>query len=224
MDSAGNIFVADTANNSIRRIGTDGSVSTFAGSTVRQVGSTDGVGIVARFFHPRGLCFDPSGNLYVSDTVNFLIRKISPGAAVITVAGAVNTPGFVDGPGAAARFNETARGLVADASGNIYIADTDNHAIRQLSPSGSVTTVAGANGLTGYGDGVGAAARFRFPQGVAIDPSGNLIVLDTANNLIRGISPQAGKSRRWPGRPGSQGFGDGAGTAVRFSISDRSRC
>jgi sugar lactone lactonase YvrE len=187
VDAAGSVFVTDNGNNSILRIAPDGTVSTFAGRG-GAAGTADGKGGDARFNTPRGIAADPKGNLYVADEGNSNIRKISPDGVVSTLAGANGPSGSTDGTGPAARFGAP-RALTADAAGNVYVADTDNHAIRKITPGGVVTTLAGKAGESGMADGPGAAARFSEPRGIAVDADGNVFVADSGNGAIRLITP-----------------------------------
>jgi len=184
VDTAGNVYVADTLNNEIRKITPAGVVTTLAGSTTP--GSADGTGSAASFNGPTDVAVDGSGNVYVADTLNNEIRKISPAGGVTTLAGST-VAGAADGSGAAASFNQLT-GLAIDGSGNLYVGDTGNNEIRKVTPAGVVTTVAGTT-TPGAADGTGSAASFNQPHGVTIDSSGDLYVADTANNEIRKIPP-----------------------------------
>jgi DNA-binding beta-propeller fold protein YncE len=177
-DAAGNLYVADFANHCIRKITPAGEVSTLAGG---EGGFADGVGSDARFLGPHGIASDAAGNLYVADG-NSSIRKITPAGEVSTLAG--REEGFADGIGDGAKFYHP-RGIAIDAAGNLYVADTDNHRIRMITPAGKVSTLAG--GEDGFADGIGSDARFYFPHGIAIDAAGNLYVADTFSNRIRKI-------------------------------------
>lgn len=183
VDSAGNVYVADSGNDTIRKIATDGTVTTIAG-TARAFGSTDGTGTAARFTNPAGIAVDAAGNLYVTDSGNHTIRKITPAGVVTTLAGKAGAKGTADGSGSTARFNSP-EGIAVDSAGNIYVADTENHAIRKVSPSGTVTTIAGSIGTSGSADGTGNAAQFDEPYGIAVDSTGNVYVADTSNDTIR---------------------------------------
>lgn len=141
IDQVGNIFVADEASHIIRKITPAGQVSTLAG-TAGESGAQDGRGPAARFNAPRGLATDAGGNVYVMDTNNAAIRKITPDGTVTTFAGRTGEVGFADGPAAAARFNGPRAGVV-DRQGNLLVADEGNGAVRQVSPSGQVITIAG---------------------------------------------------------------------------------
>jgi sugar lactone lactonase YvrE len=183
-DGAGNLFVADAGNNTIRKIIiSTGAVSLVAGQAGSR-GSADGTGSAARFSSPEGVAVDSSGNLYVADTNNQTIRKVSLAGAVTTLAGQAGLSGSSDGAGNAARF-QNPLDLTVDGSGNIWVADTDNHTIRKITPAGLTGTVAGQAGLSGSADGTGSAARFFYPSGVAVDSAGNVYVADTNNQTIR---------------------------------------
>jgi serine/threonine protein kinase, bacterial len=178
----GTIYVTDIQNHSIRKI-VDGRVSTFAGGVF---GIADGRGSAARFKFPLGISLDGHGNIYTTDVGDSRIRKITSAADVSIFAGDEDR-GFADGNTDSARFGEEA-GIVADATGNIFVADAQNNRIRKISASGKVTTVAG-NGVPGFKDGPGSAAEFNFPRGITIDPQGNLFVADGSNFRIRKITP-----------------------------------
>jgi len=205
VDGAGNVYVADTSNNRIRKITAAGVVTTLAGSTI---GSVDGTGIAARFAAPYGVAVDGAGNVYVADTFNNRIRKITPAGVVTTIAG--STAGSVDGTGTAARFNFPL-GVAVDGAGNVYVADAANHRIRKIDPAGVVTTLAGAG--SGSADGTGTSALFNNPSGVAVDGAGNVYVADNLNNRIRKIT-STGAVTTLAGS--TVGLVDGTGTAARF--------
>jgi sugar lactone lactonase YvrE len=183
-DASGNVYVADYSNNKIRKINSAGVVTTLAGSG--GLGSTDGTGTAASFYHPYGVAVDASGNVYVADEGNQKIRKIDSAGVVTTLAGSGNY-GSTDGTSSAASFDNPS-GVAVDASGNVYVADSGNNKIRKISSAGIVTTLAGGNGY-GSTDGTGAAASFSNPSGVAVDASGNVYVADSWNNKIRKIVP-----------------------------------
>jgi len=186
LDGVGNLYVTEENNNLIRKITPMGVVSTFAGSGVQ--GSTNGNGTSASFKSPAGVVIDASGNLYVTEGANRLIRKISPTGDVTTFAGS-GAQGFTNGNGTSASFNKPA-GIAIDALGNLYVAESANNSIRKISPTGDVTTLAG-NGSEGTDNGAGETARFNFPMGVIVDVSGNIYVADMFNSLIRKITQTA---------------------------------
>ena len=165
------------------------SFTTFAGKAGVS-GSADGTGSAARFSSPSQIAIDKDDNLFLADTANHTIRKITPAGVVTTVAGLAGSSGSADGTGSNARFNSPI-GVAVDAAGNLFIGDSDNSTIRKITPGGVVTTFAGMAGMTGSTDGVGAAARFNGPRGLAIDANGNIYVCDTFNNTIRKITPSA---------------------------------
>ncbi len=165
-------------------IGVTGAVTTFAGNGTG--GYADGTGTGAQFNSPSGIVLDAQGNIYVSDSFNNRIRKITPGGVVTTVAGN-GVAGYYDGPAATAEFYGP-QGLAVDAHGNIFVADYGNNVIRKITPAGVVSTVAG-NTTAGYVDGVATTlAEFNSPAGVAVDAQGNLYVADHNNNMIRKVT------------------------------------
>lgn len=212
-DSSGNLYVADYAGATIRKITPAGTVTTFAGSA-SIAGNSDGTGEAARFNGPSALAIDSANNLYVADSGNHTIRKITPAGVVTTLAGTAGNVGTVDGTGTAARFNSP-RGLVSTADGTLYVADSGNNTIRKISPSGEVTTLAGSVNAAGSADGTGAEARFNFPNSIALDPSGNLVVADVNNHILRRVTP-AGVVTTIAGQAGSSGRVDGSGSSARF--------
>jgi hypothetical protein len=208
-DSAGNVYVADIGNSTIRKITPAGVVSTLAG-TPGVYGSADGTGATASFYYPSGLASDSAGNIYVADAGNNTIRKIAPSGVVSTLAGspgALVILGSSDGIGATASFNYPS-GVASDSAGNVYVADEGNNTIRKITPTGVVSTLAGTPGAIGSADGIGAAARFAYPSGVATDSAGNVYVADTGNHTIRKITP-AGVVNTVVGVAGVAGFTPG---------------
>jgi sugar lactone lactonase YvrE len=180
----GLIYISDAGeSNRIRKLAADGLVSTLAGSVE---GYADGAGSEASFNTPSGLAFDDAGNLYVADTGNNRIRKITPQGLVSTVAGK-GTAGLVDGRATEAKFDGPI-GIAVDSNDNIYVADTYNDSIRKITPSGQVSTVAGA-GRPGYADGLATAALFDTPCALVVTVAGELIIADTGNNRLRKIKP-----------------------------------
>ena len=216
VDGSGNVYVADTGGNAIWKVTAAGVVSTLAGHA-GPGGSTDGTGTAASFRGPSGIAADPTGSLYVADTLNHTIRKVTPAGVVTTLAGTAGASGAVNGTGTAARFYGP-QGIVLDASGNLFVADTNNNAIRKVvASSGTVTTVAGQNGVAGSADGASGQAQFYFPSGIGIDSAGNLFVADTDNHTLREIA-LAGTVSTPAGLAGAIGNADGMGTAARFNF------
>ena len=189
VDSGGNVFVADSANNSVRRITPGGAVTTFAGSTSGVAGYVNDVGTLAQFNNPVGVAVDSGGNIAVSDFNNNVIRSISPLGVVTTLAGsATGLAGTADGVGGSARFSGP-RGVAVDNSGNVVVADRDNGTVRLVAPDGTVSTLAGLAGSPGYANGQGSSARFNWPNTPAVDAAGNMYIPDANNSAIRKITP-----------------------------------
>lgn len=186
------------------------TVTTLAGSSA---GSADGTGSAATFNRPWGVAVDAAGNVFVADELNHKIRKITPSGVVTTFAG--STSGFQDGNGTNAKFNSP-NGLAFDSLGNLFVVDCYNHRIRKITQSGDVTTFAGS--AQGAFNGNGAAARFNFPQGIAIDNSNNLFIADGSNYTIRKITP-TGDVTTFAGSPGIQAYVDATGSAARFNLA-----
>lgn len=207
IDGSGNVYVADIINHRIRKVSPTGEVTTFAGSTS---GFADGTGTSAQFSQPTGVAVDASGNVYITDSDNNRIRKITPAGVVTTLAG--STVGFADGTGNEAQFNNPS-GVAVDASANLYVVDYLNHKIRKVSPTGVVTTLAGST--QGFADGTGTNAQFQFPTGIAIDASGNIYVADRLNHKIRKISA-TGVVTSLAGS--TAGFADGTGASAQFNL------
>jgi sugar lactone lactonase YvrE len=208
VDSNGNLFVADASNNRIRKISAAGLVTTFAGNG--NAGFSDGAASTASFRDPRGIAIDPAGNLYVADEGNSAIRKISPSGMVTTIAGS-GAKGNADGIGPTASFLGP-QGVALDSAGNVYVADTGNSLIRKITPSGTVSTIAG-DGRQMIVDGVGRSASIGYPYNIAVDTSGNLFV--TEPDAIRKILPD-GTVTTFAGSAGRQGRADGTGAAALF--------
>lgn len=191
----------------------DYAITTFAG-TALSAGSADGR--PGTFNAPNGIAIDAAKNLYVSDTVNNTIRKITPGGEVSTLAGQAGQFGATNGTGNAARFNFPV-GLGVDAGGNVYVADAKNFLIRKITPAGEASIFAGAPFQLGATDGAGGAARFFLPYGIAVDTAGNVYVSEQGNHLIRKITP-AGVVSTLAGGTQQAGFADGTGSAARFNV------
>ena len=183
VDQNGNLYIADSHNNLIRKISPDGKVSTLAGNG--QQGSEDGTGSGASFFGPEGITVDRYGNVFVADTHNNLIRKITPAGVVTTLAGPWLKTKSVKNDSAGKL--DTPTGIAVDEAGNIYFTDRGNDLIRKIDPDGTVSILAGT-GDRGSEDGPALKANFYLPGGIAVDRSGNVYVADTYNNMIRKIS------------------------------------
>jgi sugar lactone lactonase YvrE len=183
LDRSGNIYVADSGNNRIRKITLRGDVTTIAGTG--QPGATDGAADAAQFSGPAGVAVDEAGNVYVADFYNHRIRKITPDGSVSTLAGSGDA-GFADGRGESAQFNGP-RSVAVDSAGNVYVADFYNHRIRKITPGGVVSTLAGSGAAGFVDDGAALNAQFRNPASVAIDRAGTIYVADSENRRIRRV-------------------------------------
>jgi sugar lactone lactonase YvrE len=216
VDTANNLYVADTGNHTIRKITPGGTVTTLAGFAGVS-GSLDGTGTAATFYLPSSVAVDGAFNVYVADTRNYTIRKITPAGVVTTLAGSPGQVGSTDapaGPGSVARFNNP-QGVAVDPAGNVFVGDTGNHTIRTITPAGVVSTLAGTTGLPGSSDGIGIAASFNLPSGVALDAALNLYVADTGNHIIRKIAAGSVVTTL-AGTATISGAGDGVGPAAQF--------
>jgi uncharacterized protein (TIGR03437 family) len=192
LDGAGNLYIADSQNNTVRRVSAGGTMSTFAGNSVPGNSGDGGAPTAAQLNGPQGVAVDGAGSLYIADTLNHKVRKVS-GGVISTFAGS-GTAGFSGDGGAAtaATLNEPFS-VALDAAGNVYIAEFGNSRVRKVDTKGIITTVAG-NGISGYGGDGGQAtsALLNGPQSVAVDASGNIYIADTANNRVRQVTPGGG--------------------------------
>ncbi len=185
VSGTGSIYIADAQNHTIRLLATDATVTTFAGTAGRP-GQLDGDKTAALFNQPNGLALGANGTLYVADYGNSCIRAIAPSGAVSLLAGQYTARGFTNGTGNGATFSLPV-GLAVDTTGNLYVTEAGNHAIRQVTAAGVVTLLAGS-GTAGNTDGSGSSAQFSRPCGVAITPSGSLLVADTDNQILRSLT------------------------------------
>ena len=191
VDNLGNLFIADAGNNRVRKITPQGTITTVAGTGGIGPGGDGGPATSAHVWNPSGVAVDASGNLFIADSFNNLIRKVSQQGTISTVAG--NGDGGFSGdagPATSAHLSSPA-GVAVDGSGNLFIADTENNRVRKVTPQGTITTIAG-NGKQGFsGDGGPAtSAQLGSPRGIAVDASGNLLIADTVNNRVRRVTPQ----------------------------------
>lgn len=226
IDSGGDIYIADNANDTIRLLSAAGSVSTLAGRA-GQFGTADGSGTNAFFNAPTGIVLAPNGLLYVTDTGNNTIRCVTSAGVVTTLvgpAGQYDAEGYGGEPGFLTRIPDTdgdspqlnmPLGITADTSGTLYVADSGSHAIVKVTSAGETSVFAGTLDTWGTNDGIGIAAQFNGPVGVAFDNSGNLFVSDSANHTIRKIT-SSGSVSTWAGAPGVAGTNDGTGSIARF--------
>jgi gliding motility-associated-like protein len=209
IDKQGNLYIADRSNNKIRKITPQGFVTTFAGSGA--AGAANETGANATFTNPNGVTIDASGNIYVADSGNQLIRSITPTGAVSTLAGSGST-GDRDGKQSASF--DFPNDLVADNPGNLYVSNYASQEMRRIGPDGIVHTVAG-NPLIGFKDGTGPTAQFYNPGGITIDASGNIIICDVGNDAIRKMTPDSVVTTI--AGTGSKGYADGQGTNAAFN-------
>ena len=215
-DAQGNVFVTET-NQFIRRIGADGIVSTLAGTGV--AGYRDGPAASAQFHTPHAIAVDESGNLWITDFNNHALRKLSPEGTVSTWAGN-GVAGSSDGTLAVAQFNQPA-GLAFDRAGNLYVSEWGGQRLRRVGTDGQVSTVAG-DGRVGYLDGPGLRARFNHPDGLVVDPDGNVVVADSHNETIRQLTP-AGQVQTLAGSSAT-GVDDGDGATATFRVPSGIGC
>ncbi len=211
VDASGNIIVADTGNNAIQMISSTGTVSTLLAESGVS-GSSDGIGPAARFYAPEGIASDSKGNIFIADSLNYAVRKISPSGAVTTLAGRTGTS--VNGVASVGVFGLLS-GLATDSAGNVYVADRSNGIIQKISSDGTTTTLAGSPLQYGYADGTGKSAIFGVIQGIATDSAGNIYVADTSNCAVRKISP-TGVVTTIAGIAGGNGSTDGPGSRALF--------
>jgi sugar lactone lactonase YvrE len=215
-NGAGTVSNSNVTNIAVSCHAAKAMVTTFAGSGV--MGSNDGIGTAASFNSPGRLAVDALGNVYVPDSGNNLIRKITPAGIVTTLAGS-GAPGNKDGTGTAASFNNPG-GVAVDKSGNVYVADSRNNLIRKITPGGVVTTLAG-DGSYNSANGMGAAASFAFPTDVSVDAAGNVYVADASNNMIRKVTPTGlVTTYAGSGSPDRPVFGNGPAYAAAFEFPD----
>src|SRR5208283_4909896 len=214
VDASGNLFIADTWNNRIREVDPDGIITTVAGNGSYGYSGDGGQATSASLAGPSGVAVDASGNLFIADTYNNVIRKVDNNGIITTVAGGGHY-GLGDGGAATSASLVQPSGVAVDASGNLFIADTYNNVIRKVDNNGIITTVAGG-GHYGLGDGGAAtSASLVQPSGVAVDASGNLFIADTYNNVIRKVDNNGIITTVAGG--GHYGLGDG-GAATSASL------
>ena len=189
LDGSGNLFIADQFNHRIRKLATDGTITTVAGTGTGSYTGDGAAAISAAMRDPCGIVVDSSGTIYFSDTFNSAVRKITAGGIISTYAGTGTAGSTVDGLAATLSLLDHPIGLALDSTGRLYIADTNNSKIRMVAADGTISTVAGTGVAGTVGDGGPAInALLNRPQGIAFDAAGNLYIADTANHLIRKVT------------------------------------
>ena len=216
-DGAGNLFVADDGNATIRKVVADTGVVTTLAGAAHNSGFSDGTGSDARFWAPHGMTSDDAGNLFVADYANDSIRKVVIASGAVTTLVGTGKPGSDDRTGTAASFDHP-EGLSLDGAGNLLVSDSYNSTIRKIVlATGVVTTLAGSPKNSGSADGTGSLALFNNPEGLWCDRAGNLFVSDNVNHTIRKIVLATAEVTTLAGTPGGIGSSDGAGAAARFN-------
>ncbi|WP_250279867.1 NHL repeat-containing protein [Frankia sp. Cppng1_Ct_nod] len=224
LDAAGNLYIADTDNNRIRRVTTDGTITTIAGTGIQGFSGDGGPATQAHLAKPTDMALDAAGNLYIADTDNNRIRRITTDGTITTIAGTgtgtgTDIQGFSGDGGPATQAHLTKPGgVVVDAAGNLYIADNGNNRIRRVTADGTITTIAGtgAEGFSGDG-GPATQAHLANPGGVVVDAAGNLYIADTDNNRIRRVTTD-GTITTIAGT-GIQGFSGDGGPATQADLA-----
>jgi len=190
-DASGNAYVA-CWDQTIRKITADGlTVTIFAGAQYSLGSTNNTIGTNARFNNPMGIAIDGSGNLYVADSNNAMIRKVTSAGAVTTYAGTSGVYGSIDGPALSAATFGSPHGIAVDAIGNVIVTDNTAHTVRKISPNGIVTTIGGQAYQSGFMDGNGPNTRFSGPAGLTIDSAGNLYLAENYNQIVRRASVSA---------------------------------
>ncbi len=219
-DAAGNLFIADTGNNRVRKVGHTTPITTYAGNGTPGYSGDGGPATAAQLRKPTALAVDNTANLYVADTANNVVRKVTPGGTITTFAG-TGQPNYKgdNGPATQAALRGP-EGLAVDSSGNVFIADTGNQVVRKVSPSGIITTFAGT-GIPGLAVNGGPATKARLlgPTGLATTSAGDLLISDTLNSEVRIVRVSSGKIFAFAGT-GVGGFsGDGGpATSARLRL------
>ncbi|MBO9540875.1 SMP-30/gluconolactonase/LRE family protein [bacterium] len=216
LDAAGNMYIADSNNYRVRKVAPNGIITTYAGSTYGFSGD-GGAATAAQMKPPYSLALDGTGNLYIADSDNARIRKVDPDGLITTVAGRTGASYGGDGGLATNAYLSSPNGVAADATGNLYIADSSNNRIRKVALDGTITTVVGS-GTKGYsGDGGPATgAALDFPRGVTLDAAGNLYIADYSNHCVRKVTP--GGTISTVAGSGVGGYGGDGGQAVAANL------
>lgn len=218
LDRDGNLIIADTANNRIRRVTPAGTITTIAGNGATATSGDNGPAVLASLNSPGSVAFDPAGNLYFTQSSDSRIRTVSAAGTIRTIAGGARSGFSGDGGPAAAAALAGPRGLAFDAAGNLYFCDAGNRRIRKITPAGVISTVAGnsSSGFSGNG-GPALSASLSFPVGLAVDRTGNLYIADQTGQRVRKVAPD-GIITTAAGN-GIQGFSGDGGPAASASLA-----
>ena len=219
VDSSGNLYIVEETNNEVVKVTPGGTTTVVAGNGTSGYSGDGGQATAARLNSPRSVALDSSGNLYIADGGNYVVRKVSTGGVITTVAGNGSYGYSGNGGQATAASIGTPTGVAVDSSGNLYVVDSSNSAIRKVTTGGVITTVAG-NGTAGYsGDGSQAtAAELSYPTTVAVDASGNLYIVDNGNEVVRKVTT-GGVITTVAGTHNSSGFAGDGGPATSAKLA-----
>ncbi|HXD92981.1 MAG TPA: hypothetical protein VNX01_07180, partial [Bacteroidia bacterium] len=218
-DAAGNLYIADWSNNVVRKVNPSGIISTYAGNASAGFSGDGGPATAAQLFQPEGVALDASGNLYIADRVNNVIRMVNTAGIISTIAGTPHSAGNGGDGGPATSAQLVGPTSVAvDVFGNIIIGDADNNTVRRISTAGIISTIAGT-GTQGYaGDGGQATAAFlNQPYGVGADMAGNVYIADFGNAVIRKVNYSSGVISTIAGN-GTSGYSGDGGQATAASL------
>ena len=219
VDGKGNVYIAEAVNFRVRRVSPNGKITTFAGTGKSGFSGDGGKATLARLAHPYGVAVDGKGNVFIADTSNARLRKVSPGGRITTIAG----NGAVccstgDGGAATAAVLSFPNAVAVDGKGNVYIADNLDHRVRKVTSGGRITTLAGTGTSGDSGDGGKAtSARLNYPFGVAVDRKGRVYISDSLSSRVRMVSP-AGKITTIAGT-GKAGFSGDGGQATSAQLA-----
>ena len=224
VDAIGDVFIADTSNARVRKVGLDGTITTVAGTSLANFSGDGGSATTASLSDPSGVAVDGAGNLYIADFFNNRIRKVSPLGIITTVAGNGVAGASGDGGSAVSASLNAPEGVAVDSTGNIYIADFDNDLVRKVNSAGIITTLVGT-GVTGFSGDGGQATRSQLnsPADVVLDAAGNLYIADSGNNRIRKVTPDGTISTvagSGPTGASTGGFSGDGGPATRALLNN----